>query len=285
MKKLFLCEKLSKNKNRLKVQAVSLALAAIAVITTGCGKTDTNTPDVPKPGFEDVIDNDNKIEESMTPLTVENLDSEAEKLTNLLTKSDVDVSFEDVKATLLHLNKDSFTADEYYSLFEVSENEQLKVISVLNGVLSHNISSIREGNISNLINFKIFCRNENGYKIIEKFDDDTFLVAQTIVNNPKTLDSKIRKNFEPLNEFLESEQIKIGNELFNFRDLDDGTKILISYFGLTAMNYVNHACDSEYLTDETKAFCENIDDLSFILSNDSLYAMSDNTAKVGQKTK
>ena len=59
MEKLSLYERLLKNKNRLKVQAVSLVLAATAVITTGCGKTNTDTPDVPKPGFEDVIDNNN----------------------------------------------------------------------------------------------------------------------------------------------------------------------------------------------------------------------------------
>ena len=41
MKKLSLYERLLKNKNRLKVQAVSLVLAATAVITTGCGKTNT----------------------------------------------------------------------------------------------------------------------------------------------------------------------------------------------------------------------------------------------------
>ena len=124
MEKLSLYERLLKNKNRLKVQAVSLVLAATAVITTGCGKTNTDTPDVPKPGFEDVIDNDNKVEETMTQLTVENLDSEAEKLTNELANNGLDVSIEEIKAVLLHLNKDSFTDDEYYSLFDVSEYQE-----------------------------------------------------------------------------------------------------------------------------------------------------------------
>lgn len=286
MEKLSLYERLLKNKNKLKMQAVSLVLATTAIISAGCTPSEKPTPDDTKPSIEDVIDNnDNENEEVMTPVTVGNLDFEAEKITNMLIEKGIDVNFEDVRSTLLHLNKDSFTDEEYYSLFEVNETEQIKVISVLNGVLKYNNSSIRNGKANDLVSFKIFCRNINGYKIIEKFDQETSLVAKVIVDNPKNLDSEIRKNLESLNNFLDIEQITIDGETFNFEELDDGTKILISYFGLTAKNYVNYSCDSEYLTDETKQFCERIDDLSFILSVDSFDAMTDNTSKTTQMAK
>lgn len=280
MGKLSLHERLLKSKSKLKLQIVSLVLAATAMIAAGCAANETPTQEDTKPDFEDAIDsNDYAAEEAMTPINVENLDAEAEILTNLLTEKGIDVGFEDVRATLLHLNKDSFTDDEYFSLFEVNEDEKEKVTSVLNAVLRHNDASVRNGKAGDIVNFKIFCRNAREYKIIEKFDYDTSLVAKTIVDNPKNLDSEIRTQLEPLYNFLDIEQITIGDETFKFEELNDGTKILIDYFGLQAKNYVNYSCDSEYVTDETKEFCETIGDWSFILSNDSFNALRDNTSK------
>lgn len=280
MGKLSLHKRLLKSKSKLKLQIVSLVLAATAMIAAGCAANETPTQEDTKPDFEDVIDsNDYAAEEAMTPINVENLDSEAEILTNLLTEKGIDVGFEDVRATLLHLNKDSFTDDEYYALFEVIEDEDEKVMTVLNAVLRHNYASVGNGKAGDIVNFKIFCRNAREYKIIEKFDYEISLVAKTIVDNPKNLDSEIRKQLEPLYNFLDIEQITIGDETFKFEELNDETKILIDYFGLQVENYVNNICDSEYLTDETKEFCETIGDWSFILSKDSWYTLRDNTSK------
>lgn len=277
MEKLFL---LLKSKRNLKRQLLLLVLAATAMIAVGCTPSETPIADDTESGFEDVIDsNDYATEETMTPINVENLDAEAEILTNLLTEKDIDVGFEDVRATLLHLNKDSFTDDEYFSLFEVNEDEKEKVTSVLNAVLRHNDASVRNGKAGDIVNFKIFCRNAKEYRIIEKFDQDISLVAKTIVDNPKNLDSEIRKQLEPLYNFLDIEQITIGDETFKFEELNDGTKILIDYFVLQARNYVNYSCDSEYVTDETKEFCETIGDWSSILSKKSWHTLRDNTSK------
>lgn len=277
MEKLFL---LLKSKRNLKRQLLLLVLAATAMIAVGCTPSETPIADDTESGFEDVIDsNDYAAEEAMTPINIENLDAEAEILTNLLTEKGIDVGFEDVRAALLHLNKDSFTNDEYYSLFEVNEDEDEKVMTVLNAVLSYNNSLVREKSASDLVGFKIFCRNAREYRIIEKFDYEISLVAKTIVDNPKSLDSEIRTQLEPLYNFLDIEQITIGGETFKFEELNVGTKILILFFGLQVENYVNNICDSEYLTDETKEFCEDIDDWSFILSRDSWYTLRDNTSK------
>lgn len=277
MEKLFL---LLKSKRNLKRQLLLLVLAATAMIAVGCTPSETPIADDTESGFEDVIDsNDYVAEEAMTPINVENLDAEAEILTNSLTEKGIDVGFEDVRATLLHLNKDSFTDDEYFSLFESNEDEKEKVRTVLNAVLGHNNASVRNGKAGDIVNFKIFCRNAREYRIIEKFDYEISLVAKTIVDNPKSLDSEIRTQLEPLYNFLDIEQITIGGETFKFEELNDETKILILYFGLQVENYVNNICDSEYLTDETKEFCEDIDDWSFILSRDSWYTLRDNTSK------
>lgn len=135
MEKLFL---LLKSKRNLKRQLLLLVLAATAMIAVGCTPSETATQEDTKPDFEDAIDsNDYVAEEAMTPINVENLDAEAEILTNLLTEKGIDVGFEDVRATLLHLNKESFTDDEYFSLFEANEDEDEKVMTVLNAVLRH----------------------------------------------------------------------------------------------------------------------------------------------------
>lgn len=277
MEKLFL---LLKSKRNLKRQLLLLVLAATAMIAVGCTPSETPIADDTESGFEDVIDsNDYAAEEAMTPINVENLDAEAEILTNLLTEKGIDVGFEDVRATLLHLNKESFTDDDYYALFEVNEDEKEKVTSVLNAVLRHNDASVRNEKAGDIVNFKIFCRNAKEYRIIEKFDYEISLVAKTIVDNPKSLDSEIRTQLEPLYNFLDIKQIAIGGETFKFEELNDGTKILIDNFGLQVRNYVNYSCDSEYVTDETKEFCETIGDLSSILSKKSWHTLRDNTSK------
>ena len=283
MEKLSLYERLLKNKDRLKVQAVSLVLAATAVITTWCGSKETPKPTPEKPGIEEVIDN-NK-EDKMVELTVENLDSEAEKLTNELTKKGMDTDFESVRSTLLHLNKDSFTDEEYYSLFEPNENEILVVTDFLNAVLGHNVSSLRYGDLSDLIDFKTLCRNENDYKVIEQLDESSSELAKIVAQDSKNINKEIMKSLEPLNGLVTGDgQIKIGSETFDFLDLTNGSKIIVSYFGLSALNYVNYSCESKYLTDDTKEACNYISDNCRILSREPFIQLDEN-AKASELAK
>ena len=253
MEKLSLYERLLKNKNRLKVQAVSLVLAATAVITTGCGKTNTDTPDVPKPGVEDVIDNDNKVEETMTQLTVENLDSEAEKFTNELANNGLDVSIEEIKAVLLHLNKDSFTDDEYYSLFDVSEYQEEPINAFFKKVSIFNTNCAYDNTPEKIVNFKDFCRNDEGYKVLGKLDECSLSIAKAICSDSNNIDSEVNSNLSLFYEFLDNNaKIKIGDETFLFDELDDATKTLIMYSCTSIYNYVKNVCSPERLSDETK---------------------------------
>lgn len=289
MEKLSLYERFLKNKNKLKLQAVSLALAATAIISTGCTPSEKPIPDDTKPGIEDVIDNnDYETEEVMTPVTIENLDFEAEKITNMLTEKGMDVNFEDVRVTLLHLNKDSFTDDEYYSLYDVpSDFEQEPVNYIFSEITGHNVGCVHNDELSNLVDLKVFCRNASSYKLIEELNHYSSSIAEIVTDNPKTLDIKIRENLDPFNTLLtDNKQIKIDNEIFSLEDLDDGTKALILQTSMLIYNYVNNVCQSPHLTDDTKTYCDDINDLCHILCSDSYVRILDNSLyKAEQKFK
>ena len=270
MEKLFL---LLKSKRNLKRQLLLLVLAATAMIAVGCTPSETPISDDTESGFEDVIDsNDYVAEEAMTPINVENLDAEAEILTNLLTEKGIDVGFEDVRATLLHLNKDSFTDDEYFSLFEeTNDPEQEPAINyVFQEITGHNVHCVHSGDLSGLIDLKVFCRDAGSYKLIKGLNQYSSSIAKIVIDNPKNLDSKIKENLDPFNALLtDNKQVKIDNEIFSLEDLDDGSKALILQTGMLTYNYVNNVCQSEYLTDDTKAYCDDITDLCSILCDDS----------------
>ena len=259
MEKLSLYERLLKNKNRLKVQAVSLVLAATAVITTGCGKTNTDTPDVPKPGFEDVIDNNNKVEETMTQLTVENLDSEAEKLTNEFIEKGFDTDFDSVRSVLLHLNKDSFTPEEYYSLFDASQYSEDPINSFFKEAGFHNDDMVFYNDLDKLINLKDFCRSADGYKVIAQLEDYSFEIAKLICSGSKDIDGKINSDLKPIFGLLDDgEKIQVGDETFFLNDLDDVTKTLIMYSCTNMYNYIINIPDQTLLSDETKQLSDDI---------------------------
>ena len=258
MEKLNLYERLLKNKNKLKVQTISLLLATTAVITTGCGKTEKPNVDNPQTDIVDVVDNDNTIEEEMVPLSIDNLDSEAERITNSIVEKGMEVSFEDIRAVLLHLNKDSFSDEEYYSSFDSSEYEEEPVNSFLNKVIFHNTDSIYDADVNKLINLKDFCRSEDGYKVIGKLEDYALTIANAVITDSKNMDSEIANSLKPIYGLLdETEQIQVGNEIFKLEDLDDGTKTLIKYSFMNSYNYVINVCTSDKLTDETKELCNN----------------------------
>ena len=286
MEKLKLYERLLKNKNRLKVQAVSLLLATTAVITTGCGKTEKPNMDNPQTDIVDVVDND-IVEEEMVPLSIENLDSEAEKITDLLTKKGIEVSFEDVRRTLLILNKDSFAEDEFYSLYDVvTDFDKEPINHVFNEITIYNSSSIYDNNPNDLVNLKVFCRNADGYKVIEKLNYHSNLIAKIVVDNPRNLDSEIRKNLEPFYNLLDTGQIKIGNEVYSLENFDDGTKSLILQTGMFVYGYVNFACKSDYLTEDTKSYCDDVKSLCFIVCSSSYnHILDESISKIGQKTR
>ena len=127
-----------KRKKNLRLQAISLLLTAMVFLTAGCAKADETTPDG--------ADSDKKTEEAMIPLTAENLDAEAEKLKNKFVDNGLDVSFGEVKSVLLHLNKDAYTDEVYYSLFNADEytdepvNAFFKKVTIFNTNCAYDVS-------------------------------------------------------------------------------------------------------------------------------------------------
>lgn len=259
MKKASFHERLLKNKDKLKIRAVALALAVVSVIATGCGKANTNTQDAPNSGIEDIVDG-SKREESMTPLTVENLNSEAEKLTNKFIEKGFDTSFDSVRSVLLHLNYNSFTSEEYYSLFDVGAYSQDPISSFFNELGSHNFyNMVIYKDLDKLINLKDFCRSADGYKVIAQIEDYSFEIAELICSDSKDIDGQIKKDLQQIFGLLDDgEKIEIGNETFFLKDLDDVTKTLIMYSCTNIENYIINIPDQSLLSDETKQLIQDI---------------------------
>lgn len=262
MKKTTFYKRLLKNKGRLKIRALALALAlaVMSVIATGCGKADTNTPGAPNSGIEDIVDG-SKREESMTPLTVENLNSEAEKLTNKFIEKGFDTSFDSVRSVLLHLNYNSFTSEEYYSLFDVGAYSQDPINPFFKEVGFHNIVVVFNGDndLDKLINLKDFCRSDDGYKVIAQIEDYSFEIAELICSDSKDIDGQIKKDLQQIFGLLDDgEKIEIGKETFFLKDLDDVTKTLIMYSCTNIENYIINIPDQSLLSDETKQLIDDI---------------------------
>lgn len=158
-----------KSGSRLKIQAVSLLLAVTAVLTAGCAKADEPTPDK--------VDSDKKTEEAMIPLTAENLDAEAEKLANEFAEKGFDTNADSVRRVLLHLNKDSFTEDEYYALFDASKYADDPINSFFKEVGFHNDDMVFYNQLDKLINLKDFCRSTDGYKVIGQLESYSLFIT------------------------------------------------------------------------------------------------------------
>lgn len=258
MKKASFHERLLKNKDKLKIRVVALVLAVMSVIATGCGKANTNTQDAPNSGIEDIVDG-SKREESMTPLTVENLNSEAEKLTNKFIEKGFDTNFDSVRSVLLHLNYNSFTSEEYYSLFDVGAYSQDPINSFFKEVGFYNDDMVFYKDLDKLINLKDFCRSADGYKVIAQLEDYSFEIAELICSDSKDIDGQIKKDLQQIFGLLDDgEKIEIGNETFFLKDLDDVTKTLIMYSCTNIENYIINIPDQSLLSDETKQLIDDI---------------------------
>lgn len=240
-----------KSGSRLKIQAVSLLLAVTAVLTAGCAKADEPTPDR--------VDSDKKTEEAMIPLTAENLDAEAEKLANEFAEKGFDTNADSVRSVLLHLNKNSFTEDEYYALFDASKYADDPINSFFKEVGFHNDDMVFYNQLDKLINLKDFCRSTDGYKVIGQLESYSFEIAELICGGSKNIDSTIQKDLKSIFGLLdEGEKIQIGDETFYLKDLDDVTKTLIMYSCTNIYNYIINIQDQTLLSDETKQVSDDI---------------------------
>ena len=233
MKKLSLYERLLKNKNRLKVQAVSLVLATTAVITTGCGKTSTNTPDVPKPGVEDVIaPNVDLTSEEIETLTAENFDEEATKIAENMKNKGYEGEFGGIKSVLLYVNAFDFSNEDGERIFELANETNFLSYEpftpsknfLYSSVVNHNTSyESRE----KYIELSQFSYNAKERTLVKYFDDlNITLTELSASGNIKQME----EIFKFITDFIESRAtIKIDGENLYFDDFSPAVKILIEY--------------------------------------------------------
>ena len=233
MKKLSLYERLLKNKNRLKVQAVSLVLATTAVITTGCGKTNTNTPDAPKPGVEDVIaPNVDLTSEEIETLTAENFDEEAAKIAENMKSKGYEGEFSGIKSVLLYVNAFDFSNEDGERIFELANETNylsyepftLSKNFLYSSVVNHNTSyESRE----KYIELSQFSYNAKERTLVKYFDDlNITLTELSASGNIKQME----EIFKFITDFIENRAtIKIDGENLYFDDFSPAVKILIEY--------------------------------------------------------
>lgn len=233
MEKLSLYERLLKNKNRLKVQAVSLVLATTAVITTGCGKTNTNTPDVPKPGVEDVIaPNVDLTSEEIETLTAENFDEEATKIAENMKNKGYEGEFGGIKSVLLYVNAFDFSNEDGERIFELANETNYLSYEpftpsknfLYSSVVNHNTSyESRE----KYIELSQFSYNAKERTLVKYFDDlNITLTELSASGNIKQME----EIFKFITDFIENRAtIKIDGENLYFDDFSPAVKILIEY--------------------------------------------------------
>ena len=276
MKKLRFYERLLKNKSGLKIRAAALALAVMTVIAPGCGKANTDAPDAPNSGLEDAVSKENKSGEPMTPLTVENLASEAENLANKLIDNGLETTSEEVKTVLLHLNKTSFTEDVYHSLFDADAYEEDPLSVFFKKVTIFNTNCAYDNTPEKIVAFQAFCRNEAGHKVLGKLDACSLAIAEAVCSDAHSIDEDVRANLSPFFGLLDNgSKIEVGGETFFLDDLDDAAKTLLMFSTTSLLNYVKNVCSPERLSEETKDLAVTTHMFANVLCMDACIRVTD----------
>ena len=283
MKKLSLYERLLKNKNRLKVQAVSLVLATTAVITTGCGKTNTNTPDVPKPGVEDVsAPNVDLTSEEIETLTAENFDEEAAKIAENMKSKGYEREFVGLKSVLLNANAFDFSNEDGKIIFGLANETNLvsylpyrPSLDFLNIVYDYNCDNETKEKRVNLAQFSY---NKTDRAMLKYFDE-------LVINFQELSDNNDTKQMETtikfINDFVSKKaSIKIDGENLYLDDFSPFARILVDYDFLCAKT-VALRCDTD--SKIIKGFTDFFSDEYMNELNDCGYKIQDKTETFEQQ--
>ena len=283
MKKLSLYERLLKNKNRLKVQAVSLVLATTAVITTGCGKTNTNTPDVPKPGVEDVIaPNVDLTSEEIETLTAENFDEEAAKIAENMKSKGYERESVGLKSVLLNANAFDFSNEDGKIIFGLANETNLvsylpyrPSLDFLNIVYDYNCDNETKEKRVNLAQFSY---NKTDRAMLKYFDE-------LVINFQELSDNNDTKQMETtikfINDFVSKKaSIKIDGENLYLDDFSPFARILVDYDFLCAKT-VALRCDTD--SKIIKGFTDFFSDEYMNELNDCGYKIQDKTETFEQQ--
>ena len=239
MKKLSLYERLSKNKNRLKLQVVSLVLAATAVVTTGCGKTNPNKTDVNKPGIVDVINDYSNVTlttEEVEPITAENFDLEVEKLVATAKEKGLEISKEEIAIMLFIGNTYNFSPEDYYDIYERGNDNAInKGIDASNTIMKHN-TDYKEVS-ENYFGYEQFCRNPQDKAVLGFFDNLNLDMINCYVNKGEGYKEKIDEICKFFCDFGNNQvPIKVDGEELYLTDLSKSAIFMISSSGVSTVN-------------------------------------------------
>lgn len=257
---------------------LALLLATIILLATGCGTTLESTANDPQQDMVGVADSDEFIppDTEIVQLTVDNLDSEAEMITKDLLEKGLNTSFEEVRAVLLHMNREAFSEEEYYSLFadnlityeDTVTSEEKLMAAFFKKCIEHNIHNVFDfgGELDKLVGVTEFCRNAKDYKALAKLEDCTLSIAEAVAGDSKNIDDEMQKNIKPFSELTESPGlIRVGEERFSVcevRDeatvLSDGTVFLIYFSYMYIYNYVWISQQEGNVKGETMDMCEDV---------------------------
>ena len=249
MEKLKLYERLLKNKNRLKVQAVSLLLATTAVITTGCGKTEKPNVDNPQTDIVDVVNDYSNVEltsEEIEPLTAENFDLEVEKIAENMKNKGYSKEFDGIKPTLLYVNAFDFSDEDGQKIFDLANEANYISFEPLTPTNTFLYSSIFIHNATHesrekYIELSQFSYNKEERALVKYLDDLNITLSELSANNDI---KQMEEIFKFITDFIENRKtIKIdGNNLY-FDDFSPAVKILVKY-ELSYTSTVALRCDT-----------------------------------------
>ena len=238
MKNLSLYERLLKNKNKLKVQAVSLMLAATTVITTGCGNVSTNKPDVNKPEIVDLINdysNVNLTSEETEPINAQNFNSEVEKIFASSEEKGVGITKEDVATMLFIGNTYEFTPEDYYEMrVQIDPNLTNNGVEISNTIMKHNTDY---RSVDKYFGYEQFCNNPKERTILRFFDNLNLDLINCYTNKGKGYKEKVDELCKFYCDFGNNQiSINVDGEDLYLTDLSNSAAFMISSLGVSMVN-------------------------------------------------
>ena len=221
-KNLTIFERAVKNKEKFKLQLISLALATTAIISTGCTSSKTPIQDDTKPGIEEVVNDYSKEElksEQVDPLTAANFETEVDKLIESLKQKGMDISRKEAGTLLLYNNMCEITIDDHMTIvngsFNILGNDCYDIncsIDYGNNITKHNVANSHE----NYVGLAQFSYDDKGKAVLSFFDALNVKIKKAISDNNSNLKSEINNICDFAYRFCNNESYLLvdGEEVY-----------------------------------------------------------------------
>ena len=271
-KNLTIFERAVKNKEKFKLQLISLALATTAIISTGCASSKTPTQDDAKPGIEEVVNDYSKEElkiEEVEPLTAANFEFEVDKLMASLQEKGMEISRKEAGTLLLYNNMCEITANDHMTIVSNSFNNLADdgydigyAEDYKNNITKYNYRATTEDYIELA---QLTC-NPKGKSILNFFDELNIRLKSDIINGSGNLKNEINDICDFAHKFCNNEaylmvdgeevyltdnvasvQLLVGRSVLDLsntvRQYDSNNKWVGLLSGAGCNDYINSALD------------------------------------------